>query len=352
VAVLDPSFDCPAASVCDELIVAGLNEPQGYLKLAEKSDVITYEWENISITALENLEKQGNVIYPTVSSLKAVQNKYAQKKLFERNNIPVPRLELVSGIQDIKVLARDSFGYPLVLKTTTGGYDGKGVSLIKNEGQIEHAYSELGSGKVELMAEEFVDYEKEISVITCRGIDGTGIAYPVAENIHVHNILDTTIVPARIGEKTMNQALETAGKVMEILQGVGTFGIELFALKNGGVSVNEVAPRPHNSGHFTIEGCFANQFENHIRGIAGLPFGCAELICPTVMVNLLGESDGPAKLLGLEEAYRNPRVRVHFYGKPDSKKGRKMGHFTVMDKTVDETVRRAEALRKIIRITS
>jgi len=174
--------------------------------------------------------------------------------------------------------------------------------------------------------------------------------YPVAENTHTNTILDTTIVPAGISEETSIKATEIANKVMSVFDGVGTFCTEMFLTADGDIYVNEVAPRPHNSGHYTIEGCFADQFENHIRAIVGLPFGDTSLISPTVMVNLLGESNGKTKLLGLEEAYRDPHVHVHLYGKSESKTGRKMGHYTVVGKTVDDVYGRAQELRKVIRV--
>jgi len=349
--VLDPAADCPASSICDEQIVTGFDDPQGYFELAKKVDVITYEFEHINASALEVLEKEGHVIYPSVASLKTIQNKHSQKKKLSENGVPVPRFAKVSNTEDIKTLGQtDNFGYPMMLKTTTGGYDGKGNMKIRNEEEIESAYKRLGGGKKELMAEEFVNFEKEISVIACRGIDGSRTIYPVAENIHSNSILDMTIVPARINEDAVSKAASIADKVMEVFEGVGTFCIELFVTKDGEIYVNEVAPRPHNSGHYTIDGCFSDQFENHIRAIVGLPFGSVRLISPAVMVNLLGKSNGAARLEGLEKAYLDPNVRVHFYGKRESEIGRKMGHFTVVDETTDGAVEKARKIKDLVRV--
>ncbi|MCL2607260.1 MAG: 5-(carboxyamino)imidazole ribonucleotide synthase [Methanomassiliicoccaceae archaeon] len=351
IAVLDPAADCPASSICDEQIVTGFDDPQGYFELAKKVDVITYEFEHINASALEVLEKEGHVIYPSVASLKTIQNKHSQKKKLSENGVPVPRFAKVSNTEDIKTLGQtDNFGYPMMLKTTTGGYDGKGNMKIRNEEEIESAYKRLGGGKKELMAEEFVNFEKEISVIACRGIDGSRTIYPVAENIHSNSILDMTIVPARINEDAVSKAASIADKVMEVFEGVGTFCIELFVTKDGEIYVNEVAPRPHNSGHYTIDGCFSDQFENHIRAIVGLPFGSVRLISPAVMVNLLGKSNGAARLEGLEKAYLDPNVRVHFYGKRESEIGRKMGHFTVVDETTDGAVEKARKIKDLVRV--
>jgi len=351
VAVLDPAADCPAHSICDAHIIANFDDVQGYIDLANQVDVITYEFEHINAAALETLENKGHIIYPSVKSLKNIQNKFLQKEMLKASNIPIPRFEKVSSTSDIEALGDASrFGYPIMLKTTTGGYDGKGNALIRSQADIKSAYKSLGGGAKELMAEAFVDFEKEISIAVCRGIDGTRVVYPLAENMHANSILDTTIVPARVNEATIKKAKGIADLVMEVFEGVGTFCIELFLTKDGEIYVNEVAPRPHNSGHYTIEGCFANQFENHIRGIVGLPFGSTELISPTVMVNLLGESDGIAKLEGLEKAYNDPQVHVHFYGKPESKKYRKMGHFTVRAKTLGEAINKAQKIKQIVRV--
>ena len=351
VVILDPAADCPAHSISDEHIVADFNDPKGYFELAKQVDVVTYEFEHINANALEILEKEGHVIYPSVTSLKNIQNKYTQKKVLSEHAVLIPRFTKVSSVDEIMELGKkERYGYPLMLKNTTGGYDGKGNALIRDEADVERAYHQLGGGTKELMVEEFIYFDKEISVIACRGIDGTRTIYPVAENMHTNSILDTTIVPARISEAAIEKATATADKVMEVFDGVGTFCIELFIAKDGEIYVNEVAPRPHNSGHYTIEGCFANQFENHIRGIVGLPFGSTRLISPTVMVNLLGESDGVAQLEGLEEAYLDPHVHVHFYGKSESKIGRKMGHFTVVDKEIDGAVERSRRIKRIVRV--
>ena len=354
VATLDPTPDCPSHSISDLHIVADFDDPKGYEELAKHADVITYEFEHINASALEKLEKEGHVIYPSVTALKTIQNKNSQKIALENSNIPVPRFALVKNTSEIKEFGKpENFGYPLMLKTTTGGYDGKGNALIRTEADVENAFHQLGGGKKELMIEEFIDFEKEISIIACRGIDGKKVIYEVAENTHKNSILDVTTVPADISRALREKAGGISVEVMSVFEGVGTFCIEMFVTKDGEVYVNEVAPRPHNSGHYTIEGCYANQFENHIRAIVGLPFGCTGLIEPTVMVNLIGESGGKAKLIGLEEAYNDSTVHIHFYGKSESQVGRKMGHYTVIgepDMPVEDTIRRAMALKDVVRV--
>jgi len=351
VAVLDPEASCPAHSICDHHIVADLDDPKGYKELAKLTDVITYEWENINASALENLANEGHTIYHSVAALKVIQNKHSQNIALSINGIPVPRFKEVADTDEIKETGKEeNFGYPLMLKTTTGGYDGKGTALIRTEEDVEDAFKQLGGGVKGLMVEEFIDFKKEISLVACRGINGEKVIYPIAENTHVNSILDTTIVPADITASIEEKAVEIGIKIMSVFEFVGTFCIELFVTNQGDVYVNEIAPRPHNSGHYTIEGCFANQFENHIRAIVGLPFGDVSLRTPTVMVNLLGESNGPAKLLGLEEAYNDPNVHVHIYGKSISKTGKKMGHYTVVGKTIDDTLKRAIDLKSVLRV--
>ena len=351
VTTLDPTRDCPSHSISDEHIVADFGDSQAYIELAGKSDVITYEFEHINAEVLDDLARKGHTIYPSVASLKVIQNKYTQNLRLQENGVPVPRFALVDSVAAIKELdAGQSFGYPMMLKTTLGGYDGKGNALIRREEDAEEAFRFLGGGEREVMAEEFIDFEKEISIVACRGIDGSRVVYPVAENSHKNSILDVTIVPARVPGQVVGEATRIAERVMEAFEGVGAFCVEMFAAAGCGIYVNEVAPRPHNSGHYTIEGCFANQFENHIRAITGLPFGNVGLRQPCVMVNLLGESDGSSRLTGLKEAYADPNIHVHFYGKTESKTGRKMGHLTAVGSTVESALARAEQARETVRV--
>jgi 5-(carboxyamino)imidazole ribonucleotide synthase len=351
IVTLDPTHDCPSHSISDGHIVAEFDDARAYIELADRTDVITYEFEHINVGVLETLEQKGHTIYPSVSSLKIIQNKYTQKQALQKHGIPIPRFAPVDSVETIRRLGQTgNFGYPIMLKTTMGGYDGKGNALVRSDAEAEEAYRLLGGGTMELMAEEFVDFEKEISIIAARGIGGDMVVYPAAENSHKNSTLDVTVVPARVPADVVDKATQIAHDVMEVFAGVGVFCVEMFVTENGDVSVNEVAPRPHNSGHYTIEGCFANQFENHIRAITGLPLGDVELLKPTVMINLLGESDGPTQLVGLKEAYADPNVHVHFYGKTESKTGRKMGHITATGETTEIALKKAETARKQVKI--
>ena len=351
VVTLDPTPDCPSHGISDEHIIAEFDDQAAYFELAQKVDVITYEFEHINAETLDLLEKENHTIYPSVTALKTIKNKFLQKHELADNAIPVPIfMELHETSHIFKFAEMCALPYPLMLKTTTGGYDGKGNTLIENEADVFDAVTRLGGIKQGLMLEKFIPFKKEISVIACRGIDGKRVIYPVAENHHVNSILDITVVPARISKTALDNAALIADKVMQVFEGVGTFCIEMFVTEDDRVLVNEIAPRPHNSGHYTIEGCFANQFENHIRAIIGLPFGNVDLISPTVMVNLLGESDGVAQLVGLEEAYRDPNIHIHLYGKSESKTSRKMGHFTIVDEDLEVALEKAMKIKSMVKV--
>ena len=351
ITVLDPTLKCPAHTLVDEHIGANFDDETAIRLLASKSDVITYEFEHIGADILETLENEGVKVYPTAKSLKIIQNKYSQKSLLLKNNIPMPEFTSVKTPNDIKN-AGEKYGYPFLLKSCTGGYDGKGNFVIHNENEINEGFKALGSGKIPLMAEKFFPFTMEISVLACRGINGEIEVYPVAENIHHDNILFETRVPANISEETSKKAMELAKSVMEIFEGVGMFCVEMFVDKDGNVALNEVAPRPHNSGHYTIEACMTSQFEQHIRAVSGLPLGSSKLIMPTVMRNLLGEEgfNGNATVEGADEALNIKGVYLHIYGKEKSVPKRKMGHLTVISDTLEEAAEKAKKAYDFIKI--
>jgi 5-(carboxyamino)imidazole ribonucleotide synthase len=351
VITLDPSKLCPSHSISDEHIVASFDDEEAIRRMADKVDVITYEFEHIDVNILKKLEKEGYVIYPTAKSLEIIQDKFYQKTTLLNNSITIPEFRSINSIQDIINISTE-FSFPMMLKTCTGGYDGKGNYIIKDKSSIQEAYNELGGGKQPLMIEKYVEFEKEISVLTCRGINGDIVIYPVGENIHKNSILDETRVPANISIECTKKAMEVAYKVMEVFAGVGMFCVEMFVTKDEEVLVNEVAPRPHNSGHYTIEGCLTSQFEQHIRAITGMPLGDVSLRCPTVMKNLLGEkgNSGIAYYTGLDKVYNDGNVKVHIYGKEEVKPNRKMGHLTVCSDTIEEAVNKANEAMKDIKV--
>lgn len=351
ITVLDPTLNCPAHTIVDEHIVADFEDEKAIRLLAEKSDVVTYEFEHINAQVLKQLEAEGKKVYPTATSLEIIQNKFSQKSLLKKDGIPVPDFMAVSSPAEILAAGKE-YGFPLMLKACTGGYDGKGNYVVKNENDCENGYKELCGGTLPLMAEKFYPFIMEISVLACRAINGDIKVYPVAENIHKDSILDKTRVPASISSKTTENAMNLAKRVMEVFEGVGMFCVEMFVDKDGNVAINEVAPRPHNSGHYTIEACVTSQFEQHIRAVSGLPLGDPSLVRPVVMRNILGEegSSGKAVVEGADEALAIPGVTLHVYGKETSKPKRKMGHLTATAATLEEAEKNADMAKDFIKI--
>lgn len=339
--ILDPTKNCPADSIADEHILAGFDDLEAIKELATRADVVTYEFEHINVAALQALEAEGHKVYPSSETLLHIQNKYDQNLWMKQHGIDVPDFVEITCIEDMKK-AGGKFGYPMILKTCTGGYDGKGNAVIKTESDIETSYETLGGGKLPLMIEEFIPFEKEVSILVCRSTNGEVRVFPVAENVHINSILDETTVPAVISEETNKEAMEVARKAIQAFNGYGMLCIELFVTKDGHILVNELAPRPHNSGHYTIEGCYTSQYENHIRAILGQPLGDTALIRPTAMKNLIGEYSGDTNVKGIEAAYENPNVKIHLYGKETVSKGRKMGHITATAPTLEDAL---EAVR-------
>ncbi|MFP4016907.1 MAG: 5-(carboxyamino)imidazole ribonucleotide synthase [Halanaerobiales bacterium] len=349
--ILDPTAACPADSIADEHIIAAFDDEKAIRDLADKADVITYEFEHIGVEILKELEKEGHKVFPTARSLEIIQNKYTQKGVLLENGIPVPEFIEVSSIDDIKA-AGDRFSYPLMLKSCTGGYDGKGNSVIKSPEKIGQAYQELGAGRLPLMVEEFIPFTKEISVLACRDIDGDITVFPVGENEHRDNILYETRVPADISSRLTEEAMDLAQQVMEVFSGIGMFCIEMFVTEDKKLMINEIAPRPHNSGHYTIEGCVTSQFEQHIRAISGLPLGDTTLVRPSVMRNILGTgSEGISRVSGIEQTLQIKGVKAHIYDKKESRPGRKMGHITVIADTLEEAAERALQASEYLKIS-
>ncbi|MDR2686080.1 MAG: 5-(carboxyamino)imidazole ribonucleotide synthase [Rickettsiales bacterium] len=336
-AVLDPSPICPCTGIADIHIVNGFDNPAGFAALAAASDVITYEFEHISVPLLAELEKRGAKIFPSVASLKIIQDKLWQKTFLEKSGILIPEFRAVNTISEIRAYW-DEWQKPFMIKCRRGGYDGKGIWKISNREDIDA----IPIKKDALMIESLVDFDKEISVIATRAQNGECVIYPVAENIHKNSILDINFAPADIDPCIHSAAKYTAEKVMECFAGVGTFCTEMFVSKTGQVLVNEVAPRVHNSGHWTIEGAETSQFENHIRAVAGLPLGATKMTAgKAVMKNIIGEENGRADYDGLADA-NSAGWSVHIYGKPDVKVGRKMGHITktgAMDEPLEQMAR-------------
>ena len=349
--ILDPAADCPAHSVADEHIVAAFDDGAAFKALAAISDVVTYELEHLSVPPLQALARAGHKIYPSPDALMLIQNKLTQKARLQEAGLPVPAFTAVYTLSDIEAAARQ-FGFPLVLKTCMGGYDGKGNAVIRSAADVAACHTQLGGGAQPLMAEQWVPFAKEISVLTCRGVDGDVRVYPVAENKHMDNILIETRVPAGVSEDVQKKAKALAAKAQTVFEGVGMFCVEMFVTKTGDVLINEIAPRPHNSGHYTIEACPVSQFAQHIRAVAGLPLGDSRLLTPAVMGNLLGAEGyrGEAVVSGAAQALALDGYSLHIYGKKTSAPKRKMGHFTVVADTVAEACEKASYAHQCIKI--
>jgi len=345
--ILDPTEGCPASRIADEQIMADFKDESAIIKLAEKCDVLTYEIELANSAALKELEAKSYPIRPAPETLRIIQNKYRQKSFLRDHKIPVTDFKLVRSEGHLEELCK-KFGFPTMLKACEDSYDGRGNFLITSKRKVHEALGYF-AGR-ECMLERFVPFTKEISIMVARNPAGQIESFPVAENIHKNSILDTTIVPARISRNVESKAKKVAEKTMQVLQGAGIFGIEMFVTKKGNVLVNEIAPRPHNSGHYTNEACSVSQFEQHLRAVLDLPLSKPELLSPAVMVNILGaeDSNGPYAVKGLVRMLSVPGVKLYVYGKKTAKPRRKLGHITATGSTVKEALVRAAKARKAI----
>lgn len=334
IAVLDPTEDSPCGQVADVKVVAGYDDLEAIKKLAEVSDVITYEFENIDAAALKWLCEHAYV--PQGKELLAItQNRVTEKAAIVQAGVEVAPYEVIESMEDL-YKSVENIGYPCVLKTAAGGYDGKGQLVIRRKEDITTGQQLVDSGTCVL--EKWISFEKEISVIVVRNVNGETVVFPVGENIHKDNILHETIVPARITLDAKNLAISLATRLAKSLNLVGTLAVEMFLTEEGQIYINELAPRPHNSGHYSIEACETSQFEQHIRAVCNWPLGSTELLKPVVMVNILGEHQ--------ERVIKNipnyPNWKIHLYGKKEAKIKRKMGHVTILHQSVEEALSEIE----------
>ncbi len=324
--VADPTPACPAAPVAREQLVGGFEDAATIRSLAERVDYLTYEIELVDPDALAAAgEATGTPVHPAPETLRLTQDKLAEKRRLESAGVPVADFRPVGGADELRRAAAD-WGFPVMLKARHGGYDGRGNVLVEGPGDVEPALETVAGPA---LVERFVEFDCECSVIGVRGEDEVA-TYPAGENVHAEEILRETVAPARVPAAVRERAQAVASDVLALLSGRGTIGVELFAV-GGDVLVNEVAPRPHNSGHFTIEGAHASQFENHLRAVAGLPLGSTGLRGPTAMANVLGdvEAPRPAALDGAGRVLETPGAHLHWYGKREVRPLRKMGHVTV-----------------------
>ena len=345
--VVDPTDNCPAAQAGAKQIVGDFKDKDAIVKLAEQTDIITYEIESGNTDVLSNLNTE---IEPSPSTLSIIQDKLSQKKFLSENELPVSEFYEITSLDDLYEKIRE-LGLPVLLKVRRDAYDGRGNFKITSEAEIEKAYQYF-DGK-SLMIEKFVDFKMEVSVIAARNTKGEIAAYPLVENIHENNILKMTIAPARVSDSVINDANNIAKKTMQVLNGAGVFGIEMFVDQNSKIIINEIAPRVHNSGHHTLQSCNTSQFEQHLRAILGLDLGNTDLVHKTVMYNILGPDglEGKYKPVELEK----DGVYLKMYGKNVSKPQRKLGHFNVVDLndsgSIEQLTKIADEIKNSILIT-
>ncbi len=339
IAVLEPTPHSPCGQVADIEIEAAYDDREGAKKLAEVADVITYEFENIDDETAEWLTKKSD--FPQGADvLRVTQHRLIEKRTLERIGVPVAPFYPIEH-QDAIEPAIETIGFPAVLKTCRGGYDGKGQRVVKTKEQLIEAAAEL-LAHGDCVLEAWVPFSKEISVIATRSRHGEIAVFPIAENEHRNNILFRTSVPARVSNDVAKRATAIAEKIVNDLNVVGTLAVEMFLLEDGTIYVNELAPRPHNSGHYTIEACETSQFEQHIRAVCGLPLGPTTLRSAVVMENILGE-----QLEGvLASLARLSDVKLHLYGKAEARPKRKMGHLTAIGQTVEEAQEKLDRFMK------
>jgi 5-(carboxyamino)imidazole ribonucleotide synthase len=344
---LDPDAQAPCKSLVSRFVKGGLNDYEAVLAFGQGLDILTIEIEKVNTDAMEALERQGVKVYPQPAVVRLIQDKRAQKQFYQQNGIPTAAFELVENSKDVEArLSR----FPLVQKTAKDGYDGKGVQVLRKPADLEKAFDVPG------LLEELVDIEKELSVVVTRRPNGEMKCFPLVELVYhpEHNLVDYLYCPAEVPAHIAQQAQALAEKVAEKLNIVGLLAVEMFWTKSGEVLVNEIAPRPHNSGHHTIEATYTSQYAQHLRAILDLPLGNTDLREPGAMINLLGEDgfEGPAYYQGLDETLQIPGVYVHLYGKTHTKPFRKMGHVTILGKNRAQVIERMEQVRKLLRVVS
>lgn len=336
--VLDPDARCSASACASELLVGGLESPTALTQLARASDALTFEIERVDVSVLESLEQAGYTVSPSSRVLGTIQDKLVQKRFLESLSIPTPAFRPFDPDADTPP------ALPFVWKARRGGYDGRGVAVIRDRGEIRDL------PRLPAMTEELVDLQHEFAIIVARSADGRTECYPLTE-IHMDpeaNILDTVVAPATADADVVRTCRRYACEIADALDYIGVLAIELFLDGNGVVSVNELSPRPHNSGHYSIEACVTSQFAQHLRAVAGLPLGSTELKVPAACFNLLGPTD-PAVVAELARRdVLGPDVFVHDYAKIPLSPGRKVGHVTVTAPTAAQATARAAAIKQII----
>jgi len=349
--VLDNNPNAPAKLSCDEFHVGDLMDYQTVLNFAKNIDVLTIEIENVNVKALKEIEKKGIKVYPQPNVLAIIQNKLKQKKFYKENKIPTAPFREFKSIKSIKEeIIHGNLCFPFVWKSNSMGYDGFGVKIIKSNRDIEELNDTPG------FIEDLIEIKKELSVIICRNAKGEIKNFPVVEMIFNNdsNQVEYIISPARINNEISRKAISIALKLSKLYNHVGIMAIELFLTSDNEILINEVAPRPHNSGHFSIEMSYTSQFEQHIRAILGLPLGEAKNKISGVMVNLVGEkqNNGPVKFSNIDQIMTIEGVTPHIYGKKETRPNRKMGHVTIVNEKIENAIKIAKKVKETIKVIS
>ena len=349
--VLDNNPDAPAKLSCDEFHVGDLMDYNTVLNFAKNIDVLTIEIENVNVKALKELEKKGIKVFPQPNIISVIQNKLKQKEFYKKNNIPTASFKEFQSKKLIKEeIIHGNLCFPFVWKSNSMGYDGYGVKIIKSNKDLEKLNDCAG------FVEDLVDIKKELSVIVCRNTKGETKNFPVVEMIFNNdsNQVEYIISPARINNETSKKAISIASKLSKLYDHVGIMAIELFLTADDEILINEVAPRPHNSGHFSIEMSYTSQFEQHIRAILGLPLGESKNKISGVMVNLVGEKQysGPVKYNNIDQIMTIEGVTPHIYGKKETRPNRKMGHVTVVNEKIENAIKIAKTVKETIKVIS
>ncbi len=345
--VLDPDHEAPCRKLCNEFVVGSLGDYETVYNFGKTVDMLTIEIEKVNVDALDQLESEGVLVYPQPRVIRLIQDKGLQKQFFEQNDIPTAPFKIISSAKELKDCG---FAYPYIQKLRKDGYDGKGVYKVKDESYLAKAFTEPS------LVEQLIDFEKEIAVIVARNDDGEVSTFPVVEmefNPDA-NLVEFLISPSALPQEIQNKAEAIAKQVAESLKIVGLLAVEMFLDKQGNILVNEVAPRPHNSGHQTIEGNTVSQFEQHLRAIFNQPLGDTKSLNHAIMINLLGEAgyEGLAVYQGMEEVLKHPGVYVHLYGKLLTKPFRKMGHVTIVGIDREKAIATAKFVQETLKVIS
>lgn len=347
VKVLDPDREAPCRKLCDEFVVGSLGDYETVYKFGKKVDMLTIEIEKVNVDALEQLEKEGVLVYPQPRIIRLIQDKGLQKQFFKENGIPTAEFQVISSPEQLR---SSHIPFPYIQKLRRDGYDGKGVYKVIDESYLGKAFTEPS------LIERWIDFEKELAVIVARNANGETKAFPMVEmefNPQA-NLVEFLISPSTFPFAIHEEAERIAKKVAESLNIVGLLAVEMFLDKHGRILVNELAPRPHNSGHQTIEGNVVSQFEQHLRAIFNQPLGDTSCLNNAIMINVLGEAgyEGPAVYQGIEKVLECPGVYIHLYGKALTKPFRKMGHVTIVDADREKAIEKARFVQKTLKVVS